>query len=129
MTSLLTKVIGHWQRKLIVSPAERRFKDAMGWAYHLYRMKHLYLPHGIKGYEIDFAVVGRGRRVAIEIDSARWHTNVIADANREQHLMMDGWSIWRVPVKQLSNPRKVRRETIRFIKQSPRNPTVRKVLN
>lgn len=128
MTSLLTKFAGHWRRKLIVSPAERRFKNVMGIWYYLYGMKHLHLPHGLKGYEIDFAVVGWGRRVAIEIDSERWHTNVIADAEREKNLMLDGWSIYRVPAKQLRYAAKVRRETRRFIKQSPRNPVVRKVL-
>lgn len=128
MTSLPTKIIGHWRRKLAVSPAERRFKNVMGFWYYYYNMKHLYLPHGIRGYEIDFAVRRWGKKVAIEIDSERWHTNVIGDAVREEHLMADGWSVLRIKVAELKNPRWVRKETRRFIKKSPRNPTVRKVL-
>lgn len=129
MTSLFTKTVGHWRRKLWVSPAEKRFKAVMGVWYYYYSMRHLHLPHGLKGYEIDFAVTSWGRRVAIEIDSARWHTNIIADAEREKNLMLDGWSIFRIQAKQLNDPRKVRRETRRFIRQSPRNPVVRRVLS
>ena len=107
-----------WKRLLRPSAAEIKFIRLMGGSV-------LVLPGGLaivrlgwflkselverevrvgKCY-VDFAIAAGGRKRAIEIDGARYHTDIIREQKRDEYLQERGfevlhimaWKLWREP--------------------------------
>ena len=100
---------------LFPSYAEYQFHDIMGWRYFWYGFK---FQTKQSGYVIDFTTRYAGRKVAIEIDGARYHGG--PDIVRDMVLYKAGWSVLHIPAKFLSNPKYIRRQIRQFIKDSPK---------
>lgn len=51
------------------------------------------------GFVIDFAVVGEGKKIAIEIDGIKWHSSKKAqhrDRFKDYQLRREGWKVIRI---------------------------------
>lgn len=107
------KQLQAYKRLLFPSPAEKKFIEVMGrWFFVWWGVKRE-LPVG--GYWLDFAVPRR--RVGIEIDGAKYHTNVVADWERDQRLLKRGWTIMRIPARDLwREPQKVRAKVLKELR-------------
>lgn len=77
------------------------------------RREHVQREVMARGYFLDFA---NDLKRAIEVDGERYHTDVVADYERTQHLAKDGWIIHRVKGDLLrKSPSRVRREVTEFL--------------
>ena len=107
---------------LFPSYAEKQFRKVMGWRYHLYGFR---FQTKVRGYVIDFTTTRYGKKIAIEIDGAKYHGR--QDIVRDWRLKEDGWHILRIPAKALSDKKRIRREVRRFIFQWGCNHTTFKL--
>ena len=87
----------------------------MGWRYTLYGFR---FQTKAKGYVIDFTTHYGGKKIGIEIDGAKYHGK--PDIVRDMVLYKAGYSVLHIPAKYLRNPRYIRKEVVKFIREAPR---------
>ena len=64
--------------------------------------------HPVGTRYLDFALEGNGRKIDIEVDGRRWHTDAsgnrkVADIIRDREMQARGWRVLRFWVHELSN--------------------------
>lgn len=90
----------------------------MGFWWYWYGMKRE-VP--VAGYFVD-CMTTYWCKAVIEVDGLKYHQDVIADWEREQHIMAKGYSVYRVPAKDIfTRPKYVRREVLRFLRRVRRS--------
>jgi len=65
---------------------------------------------------IDYAVVTPYYKRGIELIGKRWHGDVIAEQERHDYLVAQGWQLMYLTHKQLADSRRTYVETLRFLK-------------
>lgn len=79
----------------------------------------MYPQFPVKGYFVDFG--DPVKKIAIEADGKRWHTDVERDKERQEHIEQEGWTVYRIEGRQTylrpQNPRERPRPTDRELKK------------
>lgn len=108
------KQLHAFKRLLFPSPAEKKFIEVMGrWFFVWWGVKR---EKRIGSYYVDFVIPRR--RLGIEIDGAKYHNNrVIEDWQRDQRIGKYGWTIMRIPARDLwREPQKVRARVLKELR-------------
>ena len=123
------------KRLLFISPAEAQFISIMdGWTIRLtwlrtlsgcqfvvlYDLGKTLKSHNIErelramsGIYLDFG--SRINKKAIAIDGARWHMDLVAEAERDERLKAHGFKVLHIRANELKNSFRVRAKVMKFL--------------
>ena len=124
-----------WNRLLFPSAAEVRFVHIMGGRYfQIWWLKH---PKTKRPFTIVYSLgrvlrderfkrevrvgrffvdLGNDCQMAVEIDGARWHRDIIKEMKRDEYLAGYGWRVLHLPaVKLWNDPAYVQRTILKFV--------------
>lgn len=126
------------RRLLFASPAEMKFVEIMGghvvrlplqdfrshfplvwvwWWPRIFRKYNVRRELQVGRYYVDFGSIKNHRKKAIEIDSAYYHQNIVAEQERDDYLHEHGFLIMHVRVIHIyRQPKDVKKKVVQFLK-------------